>query len=115
LYESDVGELAGVVAPALRALHDADVAARTLRVTRTDGREELLRHLVVVDAGVHEAAVRDAVGLGAGDELLHERTELLGLGLSGRDALVYDERTRERAQQSSPLVLGASERPSFVM
>src|SRR5690606_5808727 len=82
----------GVVAVTEARLHDADVAAVTLGVTRSQRVEQLadLRHVANGADGL-TTSVQVAL-LGEGDQLLDEGTQFLRLRQGGRDLLVLDQR-----------------------
>src|ERR1700693_6373380 len=82
----------GAVALAVPGLEDARVSALPRREARSDLLEQLVRRRTMWDFPACEAAVMERTGPRLRDQLLHERTELLGFRLGGLDGATLDQR-----------------------
>src|SRR5438093_694269 len=79
------------VALAVPHLENACVAALSLRELRTDLAKQLVCRFALVNVTNRETARVQRAALGLGDELLHERTQLLCLCFGSLDSTVLDE------------------------
>ena len=100
----------GVVALAGADLGDPGVAARALGERRRDLGEQLVYHALVRDHGQHVPPGVQVTALGEGDQPLGDRTEPAGLGLSGGDPAVLEQRSGQ-ISQDVPLVSRAATQP----
>src|SRR6476659_5101652 len=78
-------------------LEDARVAAVTGGKARSDLLEQLVGRFALLDVTNGETTGMQGASACLRDELLDERTKLLGLGLGRLDRLALDERRREVA------------------
>src|SRR5262249_39558385 len=90
-------------------LEHARIAAVALLVARADDVEELLDHGDVADFGDGLAPRVQIAALAQGDQLLHDRAEILGLGQRRHDLLVLDERSRHVAEHGAAMLRRAVE------
>ncbi|OIQ69435.1 hypothetical protein GALL_489630 [mine drainage metagenome] len=91
-------------------LEDAGVPTRAaLEALAEVGAEELGDGIPAAEPGHRQTAVGHGVGLGEGDEGLHEDAEFLGLHEGGLDALTVDERGGEILHEGLALVGGAAQ------
>jgi hypothetical protein len=97
----------GVVAGAETGLHDADVAAVTGGITRSDGVEQLANGIIVADLRDRLAAGMQIAALAERDELFDDRTNFLGLRQGGHDLLMFDERSRHVGEHRLAVARGA--------
>src|SRR6185503_11569143 len=104
----------GAIAFTMLRLQDARVAARPLRVPRTDFLEQLVGGFPLVNVAARETTRVQRARLGLGDQLFDERTQLLGLRLGRFARAVLDERGRQIPQQREPLLARATELPPRV-
>src|SRR5581483_5076959 len=77
----------------------ARISARPALVARPDRLEELLHRVEVAHGRDRLAAGVQVTALGKRDQLLDDRTDVLGLGQRGDDLLVPDERRRKVREQ----------------
>src|SRR5688500_2608924 len=98
----------GAIAFAVPGLENARVAARPLGVPGTDLTEQLVRGFALVNVSAGQAPRVQRAGLRFADQLLDERTKLLGLRLGRLDGSVLDQRRRQVPQQCEPLLAGAA-------
>src|SRR4051812_8720383 len=82
----------GSVTLAVTDLENARIAAIARRETNTDLLEEQVGGLAMLDVATRETPRMQRSGLRLGDQLLHERTELLGLRLRRLDRTPLDQR-----------------------
>src|SRR5215472_15835880 len=93
------------VAIAEARLHDAGIAAVALLVARADHVEQLLDHRDVADLGDRLAPCVQVAALAEGDQLLDDRTQVLGLGQRRGDLLMLYQR-RAHVCEHRPTMLG---------
>jgi len=94
VHRGSINRQRGSVAVTEALLQHAQVTARTARITLRQGREQLLGDDPVVQIGQHLAACMQTAALTQSDQLLDDRTQILGLGQSGLNLLVLDQRNR---------------------
>src|SRR5690606_11032669 len=99
----------GVVAGAEAALQDAQVATRTVLVTRAELGEQVAHGFLVAQAGEGQAAVGDGVDLGQGDPRLGDAAQFLGLRQGGLDQLVLEQRGGHVLEHGFAVGAGAAE------
>src|SRR5438552_589261 len=103
LHQLDARHL-GTIAFPMSSFEDARVATRTLGVPRPDLTEQLVGRFALVNMSYREPPRVQRAGLRLGDQLLDERTELLGFRLGRHDRAALDERGREIPHQCELLL-----------
>src|SRR5690606_34744548 len=103
----------GVVAVTEARLHDAQVPAVALRITRRDGLEQALDDALVADLGDNLTASMQVAALAQRDELLDDRAQILRLFERGDDLLVLDERHGEVGEHRLAVAYAAGEATAF--
>src|SRR5688500_5020272 len=94
----------GAVALAVAGLENTGVAAGTRRETRPDFLEQLVSRRPVRNLAAGETPVVQRPRLRLGDQLLDERTELLGFRLGGLDRALLDQRLGQATHESELLL-----------
>src|SRR5690606_17831465 len=103
----------GVIAMAEARLHDAQIAAVAVRITRRDGIEQALDDAFIADLRDNLAAGMQIAALAQRYELLDDRTQILRLLERGDDLLVLDERHGEVGEHRPAVAYTAGEATAF--
>jgi hypothetical protein len=93
-------------------LENPGVAALSAREARADLLKQLVGGLAVRDVTAGEPAIVQRAGLGLGDQLLDERTKLLGFRLGRLDRAALDQRFGQAPHQRQLLLAGAPKLPA---
>src|SRR2546428_2075026 len=103
----------GAVARAMAQLDDAGVAAGPRREPRPHVLEELVRHVAVLQAALHQAPRVQVAAARQRDEPLGVGPELFRLRLGGHDPVVAEEARGEVRQQRLLVTRGARQLASL--
>ena len=114
IHQLDVGH-GSLVAGAVAALQDAQVATGSLAIAGAELVEQLGHRLPVAQTVEGETPVGNAVGLGERNQRLDDPTKLLRLGHRRLDDLVLEQRRRHVAEHGLAVRAVAVEFPSRLL